>query len=267
MKKTYRPLHFSLLALLAAALLTVACSRTKHVTGYNPTRKTYHASPNINERTASFVVLHHTACNFDTAYMLLATKKGKVSSHYLIDRDGTILQLVDEKKRAWHAGASKWFSLQDLNTASIGIEIVNTGFEPFPDRQIDSLLVLLNNLKERYKFPARSFIGHMDIAPGRKVDPNAYFPWKRLAQEGYGIWYDEEKALQMSQDSTVVSTYRDPQVNLMLLGYGISKPTASIEAFKLHFTQSDRTGVLSLYDQSVLQLLADQLIEDAKQLK
>ncbi len=252
-------------AIVSILLLYGACNSTKNVVGYNPTKKSYHKSPNISDRMASYVLLHHTGCNYDTAYMLLATKYGKVSSHYLIDRDGTILQLVDEKKRGHHAGASSWFSMSDLNSATIGIEIVNTGFEPFPEVQIDSVMKVLDYLKGRYKFPARNFIGHMDIAPGRKVDPNKYFPWKRLAEAGYGLWYDEEAARQMSQDATVVAGLRDPMVNFMLIGYGVKKPNITIEAFKLHFTEANGSGELSDYDKCVLQLLADKIIEEAQQ--
>ena len=255
----------SIAAVLSLLLLLGACNSTKNVVGYNPTKKSFHKSPNISDRMASHVILHHTGCNYDTAYMLLATNYGKVSSHYLIDRDGTILQLVDEKKRGHHAGASSWFSMSDLNSATIGIEIVNTGFEPFPEVQIDSVMKVLDYLKTRYKFPARNFIGHMDIAPGRKVDPNKYFPWKRLAEAGYGIWYDEEKAKQMSQDPAVVASLRDPILNFMILGYGVRKPKVTIEAFKLHFTESDKTGELSDYDKCVLQLLTDKVIEEAQQ--
>lgn len=261
MKKVLHPMA----VVLSFILLLAACNSTKNVVGYNPTKKSYHKSPNISDRMASHVILHHTGCNYDTAYMLLATNYGKVSSHYLIDTDGTILQLVDEKKRGHHAGASSWFSMSDLNSATIGIEIVNNGSEPFPKVQIDSVMKVLEYLKDRYKFPARNFIGHMDIAPGRKVDPNKYFPWKRLAEAGYGIWYDEEKAMQMSQDTMVVASLRDPMINFMVLGYSIKKPAVTIEAFKLHFTEANGTGELSDYDKCVLQLLTDKIIEEAKE--
>ena len=261
MKKSLLPIA----VVLSTLLLFGACNSTKNVVGYNPTKKSYHKSPNISERMASHVILHHTSCNFDTAYMLLATKFGKVSSHYLVDKDGTILQLVDEKKRGHHAGVSSWFSMWDLNSATIGIEIVNNGSEPFPEVQIDSVMKILESVKTRYKMPARNFIGHMDIAPGRKVDPSKYFPWKRLAEAGYGIWYDEEKAKQMSEDATVVAGLRDPMVNFMLLGYGVKKPKITIEAFKLHFTQVDGSGELSSYDKCVLQLLADKIIAEAQE--
>lgn len=252
-------------AALSMLLLFGACNSTKNVVGYHPTKKSYHKSPNISDRMASHVILHHTACNFDTAYMLLATKYGKVSSHYLVDRDGTILQLVDEKKRGHHAGASSWFSLSDLNSATIGIEIVNNGFEPFSEVQIDSVMKILESIKTRYNMPARNFIGHMDIAPGRKVDPNKYFPWKRLAEAGYGIWYDEDEAKRMSEDPTIVAGLRDPMISFMILGYSIKKPKITIEAFKLHFTEPDGSGELSSYDKCVLQLLADKVIKEAQQ--
>ncbi|MDR0661002.1 MAG: N-acetylmuramoyl-L-alanine amidase [Prevotellaceae bacterium] len=194
----------------------------------------------------------------------MATTFGKVSSHYLVDTDGTILRLVDERDRGHHADVSSWFSMHDLNSAAIGIEITNSGFEPFSERRIDSVLVILKSIKERYKMPARNFIGHMDIAPGRKVDPNKYFPWKRLAAEGYGLWYDEDKAKQMSEDPTAVASLRDSMINFVLLGYGVKKPEITIEAFKSRYTVADKSGKLSDYDKHVLRLLADQVMEDAQ---
>ncbi len=257
-----RPLVL-LASTFAVLLLIGACSSVKNVTGYHPTKKTYHEAVNIDNRLPTYVILHHTGCDYDTAFMLLATNKGKVSVHYLVDKDGTILQLVDEKKRAWHAGVSSWVGMTGLNNVSIGIEIVNNGHEPFPDRQMDSVMVLLSDLKARYKFPARNFIGHMDIAPGRKVDPSAYFPWKRLAGEGYGLWYDEAEARRMSTDSASLSKLRDPLFNLVLMGYSLKNPKVSMEAFKLHYTHSDKSGEMSDYDKCVLQLLTDRIVSDA----
>jgi N-acetylmuramoyl-L-alanine amidase len=105
-----------------------------------------------------------------------------VSAHYVIARDGTVYQLVDERARAWHAGDSLWGGMTDLNSASLGIELDNNGAEPFPDVQISALLALLTDLQQRYRIPARNFLGHADIAPKRKGDPSPYFPWQLLAQ-------------------------------------------------------------------------------------
>ena len=114
--------------------------------------------------------------------------RSKVSSHYLIARDGRIYYLVDELARAWHAGESYWGGNRDLNSASIGIELDNNGGEPFAEAQIEALIALLADLKARYGIPTANFIGHGDVAPGRKVEPSRWFPWQGLAGHGFGLW-------------------------------------------------------------------------------
>jgi N-acetylmuramoyl-L-alanine amidase len=99
--------------------------------------------------------------------------------------------MLNDYLRAWQAGLSKWGNNTDINSSSIGIELDNDGFEYFTDPQINSLLILLDSLKNRYKIPQENFIGHGDIAPGRKVDPNWRFPWKTLADHGFGTWWDD----------------------------------------------------------------------------
>ena len=175
----------SALALLA---LLAACAPIPQRAGI-PT--TWLGSPNFNERKPNFVVIHHTSDDsIDQALRTLANPARGVSAHYLIGRDGTIIQLVDERSRAWHAGESKWGSDTDLNSASLGIELDNNGHEPFADAQISSLLSLLTDIKERYRIPAANFIGHADVAPRRKTDPSRYFPWRVLADHGFGLWCD-----------------------------------------------------------------------------
>ena len=142
-------------------------------------------SPNFNERRPNFVIVHATGD--DTAAQALRTltdPQSQVSSHYLIGREGTVYQLVDERNRAWHAGESKWGAHTDLNSTSLGIELDNNGREPFPEVQISALLKLLDGIADRYRIPTANYLGHGDIAPRRKVDPSRYFPWKRLADEG-----------------------------------------------------------------------------------
>ena len=148
-------------------------------------------SPNYDVRRPSFVILHHTSdSNVEDSLRTLTSPARRVSSHYLIARDGRILQLVDDRDRAWHAGDSYWSGIEDLNSASIGIELDNNGAEPFGEPLIQSLLALLADIKARFNIPAANFIGHGDIAPGRKVDPSVLFPWRRLAANGYGLWCD-----------------------------------------------------------------------------
>jgi len=110
----------------------------------------------------------------------------------LIDEDGTVYRLVDEAKRAWHAGKSRWRGVTDVNSASVGIEIVNPGHEfgyrPFPDEQMASVIPLVADIKERHGVGRGNVVGHSDVAPARKEDPGELFPWQQLAKAGVGLW-------------------------------------------------------------------------------
>src|SRR6476469_844915 len=146
---------------------------------------------NFNLRKPNFVIIHHTAQNScEQTLKTFTTVKSQVSAHYVICKDGTVYHMLNDYLRAWQAGVSKWGNATDINSLSIGIEIDNNGFEPFTDPQINSLLQLLDRLKKAYNIPTANFIGHADIAPGRKVDPNRYFPWQKLAENGFGFWFD-----------------------------------------------------------------------------
>ena len=131
-----------------------------------------------------FIVLHYTETeNLEKAIDLLTSKKRKVSSHFVVDTDGQIYNLVSESKRAWHAGESSWKGLQDMNSRSIGIEIVNPGekkLKNYPKAQIKQLINLIHFLEEKFKIPFYNILGHSDIAPQRKIDPGKHFPWKEL---------------------------------------------------------------------------------------
>jgi N-acetylmuramoyl-L-alanine amidase len=200
---------------------------------------------NFNMRKPNFVILHHTAQNScDQTLKTFTTVKSQVSAHYVICKDGTIHHMLNDYLRAWQAGVSKWGNATDINSLSIGIEIDNNGFEPFTEPQITSLLGLLERLKKAYNIPAANFIGHADIAPGRKVDPNKYFPWERLAKQGFGLWYD-------TTGVTVPDTFDAIQA-LRLVGYDIKKPEAAIQSFKLHFVSSDSTKVITDDDKKIL---------------
>ena len=146
-------------------------------------------SPNFDERAlpVSMIVLHYTGMpDADAALDRLTSPEAKVSAHYCVKEDGEVIQLVDEDKRAWHAGRSHWRGVTDVNSASIGIEIVNPGHEfgyrPFPEEQIDALIPLMQGIKERHGVTRGNVVGHSDIAPARKQDPGELFPWARLAK-------------------------------------------------------------------------------------
>jgi len=146
-------------------------------------------SPNFNERKlpVSMIVLHYTGmADGQAALERLCDPVAEVSAHYLVDEDGTIHRLVAEDKRAWHAGKSRWRGIGDVNSASIGIEIVNPGHElgyrPFSEEQIDALIPLVARIKESHGITRGNVVGHSDIAPMRKQDPGELFPWSRLAR-------------------------------------------------------------------------------------
>ncbi|MAM17941.1 MAG: N-acetylmuramoyl-L-alanine amidase [Gramella sp.] len=219
------------------------------------------ATTNFNLRRPNYVVIHHTAQ--DSVAQTLKTftlPRTQVSAHYVIAQNGKIYHMLNDYYRAWHAGVGKWGNNQDLNSSSIGIELDNDGFTEFSALQIHSLLKLLSFLKEEYGIPQSNFIGHSDLAPSRKVDPNKFFPWKTLAENGYGYWYDEEKIdrIKMAKDSLnseefpttlpkelVVPENFDPLLALRIIGYDISKPESAIQAFELHFIQNEPDGKLN----------------------
>ena len=146
-------------------------------------------SPNFDERAlpVSMIVLHYTGMpDAESAIDRLTSPKARVSAHYVVKEDGEVLQLVDEEKRAWHAGKSYWRGTTDINSASVGIEIVNPGHEfgyrPFPDEQIASVIPLVADIKDRHGIGRGNIVGHSDVAPGRKEDPGELFPWPALAK-------------------------------------------------------------------------------------
>jgi len=200
---------------------------------------------NFNMRKPNFVILHHTAQNnCEETLKTFTTVKSQVSAHYVICKDGTVHHMLNDYLRAWQAGVSKWGNATDINSLSIGIEIDNNGFEPFTDEQINSLLLLLDRLKKAYNIPAANFIGHADIAPGRKVDPNKYFPWQKLSEKGFGLWYDTT-GVEVPIDFNAMQALR-------IIGYDIKKPEAAIQSFKLHFVQQDSTKMISDEDKKIL---------------
>lgn len=146
-------------------------------------------SPNWDERAlpVSMLVLHYTGMtDAEGAIARLRDPAAKVSCHYLVAEDGTILRMVDEDKRAWHAGRSHWREIDDVNSASIGIEIVNPGhdwgYRPFPAEQMSALIPLIAEIVERHRITRGNVVGHSDIAPARKRDPGELFPWHDLAR-------------------------------------------------------------------------------------
>jgi N-acetylmuramoyl-L-alanine amidase len=214
--------------ILLSLLLVALCASCAHESR-NPLA-TWVPSPNHNERKPVLIVLHATeqesvARSIDT--LRGANGTGPVSAHYLIGRDGRLYQLVADERRAWHAGVGRWGAITDLNSASIGIELDNDGVAGFPPEQVDALIALLADLCERHAIPRTQVIAHADLAPTRKRDPNASFPWQVLAQAGFGLWP------QAPLDDA--PTGFDAALALRALGYGMDDPGATLRAFRRRF--------------------------------
>lgn len=256
-------LHMKLLCSVVLLLLLAACSS-------GPKIDTSHPSVNFDER-AQFVVLHYTSASLERSLALLT--HGEVSSHYLIgDGPATVYKLVDESKRAWHAGESEWEGRTWLNSSSIGIEIVNPGYKdtptgklwyPYSEAQVQALIVLLKDIVQRNHIEPRHIIGHSDIAPLRKLDPGPLFPWKRLAQAGLGVWPDEQRVAQrQSQMMGNVPSISWFQQQLALLGYATPQ-TGELDvatrhvvaAFQMHYRPTKFDGEPDLQSAAILQVL------------
>jgi N-acetylmuramoyl-L-alanine amidase len=201
-------------------------------------------SPNygVRERGAkpSLIILHYTGMQTaQEALKRLCDKVAQVSSHYFIDEDGETIQLVSDKKRAWHAGQSSWRGEADINSHSIGIELVNPGHEfgyrEFPPPQIEALRVLCQKLMKKHKILPADVLGHSDVAPMRKTDPGELFPWQALATEGIGIWPqplgpDREEAQEIYRD--IIKLHE----KLITYGYDSAAGYAeTLAAFHRHF--------------------------------
>ncbi len=191
---------------------------------------------NFNLRKPNFVIIHHTAQNSCAQTLTtFTTQRTQVSAHYVICKDGTVHHMLNDYMRAWHAGIGRWGNDADINSSSIGIELDNNGLEPFTDAQIKSLLTLLAALKKQYNIPTANFIGHADIAPTRKNDPNIFFPWKMLAENGFGYWYGDTTNVALPQ------SFNDVQA-LRIIGYDVRDSSAAIIAFKRHWLQDTLPG-------------------------
>ena len=213
-----------------------------------PAAKQWVGTTNFDLRKPNFVIIHHTAQNScEQTLRTFTLERTKVSAHYVICKDGTVHHMLNDYMRAWHGGIAKWGNNTDINSSSIGIEIDNNGFEPFETAQINSLNLLLDKLKNQYKIPAENFIGHGDIAPKRKVDPNIHFPWSLLAQNGYGVWYNPDSTKSLPDGISI-------PMALSIVGYDVADTTAAMLAFKRHFRQ-DSSAQFNEADKSVLSQL------------
>jgi N-acetylmuramoyl-L-alanine amidase len=201
---------------------------------------------NFNMRKPNYVIIHHTAQNScDQTLKTFTLERTKVSAHYVICRDGTVHHMLNDYLRAWHAGIARWGNATDINSASIGIELDNNGFEPFADAQMNSLTTLLERLKKAHDIPVANFIGHADIAPTRKNDPNIQFNWESLSRKGFGHWYDDTSKVVIPKDFNTFQALR-------IIGYNVKDTTAAIVTFKRKFLKDEKNKQLNDGDKKVL---------------
>jgi N-acetylmuramoyl-L-alanine amidase len=202
-------------------------------------------SPNFDERKLpiSMVVLHYTGMvDGASALTRLRDPEAKVSSHYLITEDGQIARLVDEEKRAWHAGRAHWRGIDDVNSASIGIELVNPGHDhgycAFPDEQMGALMLLMSQIAERHGITRGNIVGHSDVAPTRKLDPGELFEWDRLAAV--------RLALPRPRKHLTDPDWSDASFLLALerFGYEVIDSEAAVRAFQRRFRPENIDGVI-----------------------
>ncbi len=202
-------------------------------------------SPNFDARDlpVTMLVLHYTGMqDAASAIARLTDPAAKVSAHYVVDEDGTIHRLVAEKHRAWHAGRSHWRGVTDINSASVGIEIVNPGHEwgyrPFPDAQIDALIPLIHDIERRHGITRGNVVGHSDIAPARKQDPGELFPWGKLARL--------RLALPRPARGLMDPEWSDGGFLLALerFGYDVADREAAVVAFQRRFRPEMIDGII-----------------------
>ena len=201
---------------------------------------------NFNMRKPNFVIIHHTAQNScEQTLTTFTLQRTQVSAHYVICKDGTVHHMLNDYLRAWHGGVARWGNVTDINSVSIGIELDNNGFEPFAEPQMNSLLILLDRLKKAHGIPASNFIGHADIAPTRKNDPNVYFDWQQLAKKGFGNWYEDTTGV------TIPFNFDNVQA-LRIIGYDTKDSSAAIVTFKRKFMMQDKSKELTEGDRKIL---------------
>jgi N-acetylmuramoyl-L-alanine amidase len=217
------------------------------------------SSPNWDERTlpVSMVVLHYTEMEREAALERLTDAEAKVSAHYFISEEGEVVRLVDEEKRAWHAGASYWRGHRDVNSASIGIELDHPGhglgYREFADAQIEALIPLVGDIVRRHDIPRANVVGHSDVAPARKMDPGELFPWDRLAEYRLCLPRPEKLALGDPFDN-------DGAFYLALerFGYDITEGRKAVEAFQRRWRPELIDGLIDGEVRAILfQLLLD----------
>ena len=228
------------------------------------------------DRAPDMIVLHYTGMpDVEGALARLCTAGTDVSAHYVVLEDGRIVQCVPEERRAWHAGVSSWAGEEDINSCSIGVEIVNRGhdwgYPEFPLRQIAAVITLCRGIMLRRNVPPHRVLGHSDVAPARKKDPGEKFPWASLANSGVGHWVHPApivrgEVLKLGAEGDDV---RGMQEALKRYGYGIEThgkydgPTMEVvSAFQRHFRPARVDGIADTSTLTTLQALLASLLSE-----
>ena len=216
-------------------------------------------SPNWDERAlpVTMVVLHYTEMEREAALQRLTDPEAKVSAHYFISEQGEVVRLVDEDKRAWHAGASYWRGHKDVNSASVGIELDHPGhalgYREFAEAQIDALVPLLHDIVRRHDIPRANVVGHSDVAPARKTDPGELFPWSRLAE--YRLCLPRPGKLELGDPFSNDGAF---YLALERFGYDVTEGRKAVEAFQRRWRPERIDGVIDGEVRAILfQLLLD----------
>jgi len=274
--------YFVFPVLLAA--FSASCLATVNVTwvpSYNYDVQRLDKSKGIVVDKPTILVLHYTVSNLNDTFKIFQTN-GTVSSHYTVAEDGTIYQHVDEKYRAWHAGVGNWGDVHDVNTYSVGVEIVNAGYRTDPSQpagikvdgsplewypfdkpaQVQSVINLSADIVSRYGMKARNVIAHSDLSPGRKEDPGPLFPWSTLAKNGVGAWVENHQLEKSKSKSNEVDVL---EVQKKLRQYGYTSVPLSgkydddtkngLVAFQMHFRQKNIGGAMDHETVSILDAL------------
>ena len=231
-------------------------------------------SPNFSlqkrlKKSIKFVIIHYTGMQSEIdSIERLKNIKSRVSCHYLINRKGEIIQMVEDNKVAWHAGKSKWKNFENLNENSIGIELVNKGhehgYQNFSNIQIINLIKLCKKLKKKYTIIIENFLGHSDIAPLRKLDPGEKFPWKKLSKHKLGCWYkNNHKKIELTDQKKIENLFFK---NLNKIGYRyfkINKRTKAdkfiILSFQKHYFPQNVSGKIDLKTLKISYFLVEEL--------
>lgn len=228
-------------------------------------------SPNFDQRPENSIIdsiiIHYTEVSKEKTIEIFQDGKTKLSSHYLIDRKGEVINFVDIQNRAWHAGVSYWNGVNNLNDNSIGIELENNGREEYTQLQYKSLIKLITELKERFiTIQDRFILGHADIAPYRKDDPGKYFLWELLFKNNIGIYYDmdinnNQATLQKGDMGAAVINCQkllyDFGYDIKIDGLYDSKTEKIVTVFKTHYCRKKIDGIWDHYSSNVIKKITD----------